>query len=88
MRFGDFHEFKNFNDEWDKMNWWRGRLVKTKYDIRGGLFEPVISQDTVGIVVDIYQTEAFGDALVVHWANSQKSNQICIHDVYSSGETQ
>ena len=88
MRFGDFHEFKNFNDEWDKMNWWRGRLVKTKYDIRGGLFEPVISQDTVGIVVDIYQTEAFGDALVVHWTNSQKSNQICIHDVYSSGETQ
>jgi hypothetical protein len=85
MKFGDFHEFKNFNDDRDKMNWWKGRLVKTKYNIRGGLFDPVIFADTVGVVVDIYRTEAFGDALVVHWINNEKSNQICIHDVYSSG---
>ena len=86
MKFGDFHEFKNFDDEWDKMNWWKGRLVKAKYNIRPGLFESIVYADTVGVVIDIYQTEAFGDALVVHWAGSQKSNQICTHDVYSSGD--
>ena len=86
MKFGDFHEFKNFRNEWDKMKWWKGRLVKTKYNIRGGLFEPIILQDTMGVVVSIYRTEAFGDALEIHWVTNQKSTQICTHDVYSSGD--
>ena len=86
MKFGDYHEFMNFDDDWHKMKWWKGRLVKTKYNIRASLFEPIIYADTVGVVVGVYQTEAFGDALIIHWVNNQKSNQVCIHDVYSSGE--
>jgi len=84
MKFGDFHEFKNFDDDWEKIEWWRGRLVKTKYNIRCGLFDPVIASDTVGIVMGIYRTEGLGDALIVEWTTSQRSNQISLHDVYSS----
>ena len=84
MKFGDFHEFKNFDDDYGKMEWWKGRLVKTKYNIRSSLFESMIIANTIGVVMSVYRTEAFGDALIVHWSTSQKSNQISLHDVYSS----
>ena len=85
MKFGDFHEFKNFNNETEKKTWWKGRLVKTKYSIRGGLFEPYIHEDTVGVVIAIHQTTSQRDSLEVHWVNNLKSNDVCTHDVYSSG---
>ena len=83
MKFNDAHEFMNFNDEWDKQKWWKGRLVKTKYQVRSSLFEPWIAGGTLGIVLNVYKTEAFGDSLIVYWTNCKKSTEVNIHEVYS-----
>mgnify|MGYP003628822401 CR=1 FL=1 len=82
MNFSETHEFKNFIDDWQKMKWWKGRLVKAKYEIKS-LFEPSIPKDTVGIVLNIYKSEAFGDALEIYWVNNYKSLHISKHDIYS-----
>ncbi len=86
MIFSDAHEFMTFEDEWKKMSWWKGKLVKSKYKIRSGLFEPKIPVDCVGIVTDIYQGADCSDNLVVVWAIGRTSNQVSKHEVYVGEE--
>ena len=86
MIFSDAHEFRTFQDEWDKIGWWKGKLVKTRYAIREGLFEPRIAADQMGIVLGIYQGEDNSDNLIVQWVNGHTSKQVSKHDVYVGEE--
>ena len=86
MTFSDAHEFMTFKNEWDKMSWWKGKLVKSKYKIRSGLFESKIPVDSIGVVTDIYQGDDCSDNLVIVWANGRTSSQVSKHEVYVGEE--
>ena len=82
MRYGDVHQFNFFETHREKVNWWRGKLVKLKNDTKHNDEEKAIPGGTVGVVVDIEQLIHYGTALTVYWSSGTKTWLVSTHDVW------
>lgn len=80
--FDDRHEYLSFKSTLEREQYWIGRLVKAKIDIKINLFDE-IETDTLGLVLQVGKThEGLSHMLVVKWITGEM--EACYqHDVFS-----